>query len=107
MSFIRYMAVLNVISQSDLGLTAGQIQKSLQVMSLAQIKLTLRDLVGEGAIEEFKYQYREHIVATRYTLTKVTAQQCAGIARNYSDAMKQKVMPIANYQDNNYEGSKA
>lgn len=107
MSFIRYMAVLNVISQSETGVTSGQIQKTLQVMSLAQVKLTLRDLVGEGAVVETKYQYREHIIASRYTLAKVTAQQCAGIARNYADALKQQVMPIANYQDNNYEGVKS
>jgi len=98
MSFVRYMAVLNVISQAEVGMTAGQIQKLLPMLSTAQIKLTLRDMVGEGALIETKWQYRPHITASGYTLAKVTAQQCAAIARNYADAKKQQVMPIDNYQ---------
>jgi len=98
MSFIRYMAVLNVVSQAETGLTAGQINKLLPMLSVAQIKLTMRDLVGEGVAIETKWQYRPHIQASVYTLAKVTAQQCAAIARNYADAKKQMVMPIDNYQ---------
>lgn len=92
MSFIRYMFVLNLLATAEVGMTAGQIHKQLPNLSVAQIKLTVNELVGEGMVREEKVQYRPHIVATIYHFTKAGRDTCAYPVMYFDNRLKQRQM---------------
>jgi len=70
MSFIRYIAVLEVLADSPTGATVGFVQSMNLTYTHTQIKKTLRELVGEGMATVEGVQYRPHIVSSKYHITE-------------------------------------
>ena len=83
MSFIRFIAVLEVLAECPKGATAGYVQSRNVHLTHTQIKKTLKELVGEGMVRVEGLQYRPHIVSSVYHINAKAREYIGYVADKY------------------------
>jgi len=92
MSFIRFISVLEALAMRGAGATVGKIAATNPVYTQAQLKATLKDLIGEGMVTVEKVQYRPHIMSNVYHISEKAREYVGYVADKYDAAELQKTM---------------